>query len=259
MSNLVVYPDRPSFIDGTADFIVDLAAQAIGERGSFTIALSGGSTPRPIYARLASAGYRDRIEWSKVHVCFGDERCVPPEDSRSNYRMAREALLDHVPLLPDHIHRIQGEIDPAQAALSYARSNAKELGISDEFFQEHDLHIHVPEGAIPKDGPSAGITMATAMISLFTQRPVRKAVAMTGEITLRGNVLPIGGLKEKLLAARRAKIKTVVIPQLNVKDLDELPAYLKETLQIVPVEEVTQVLENALIPRRATPKHSQRR
>ena len=106
MSNLVVYPDRPSFIDGTADFIVDLAAQAIGERGSFTIALSGGSTPRPIYARLASADYRDRIEWSKVHVCFGDERCVPPEDSRSNYRMACEALLDHISLPPDQIHRI---------------------------------------------------------------------------------------------------------------------------------------------------------
>ena len=154
-----------------------------------------------------------------------------------------------------------GEVmkESAQAALSYARSKSQELGINDEFFQEHDLHIHVPEGAIPKDGPSAGITMATAMISLFTQRPVRKSVAMTGEITLRGNVLPIGGLKEKLLAARRAKIKTVVIPQLNVKDLDELPTYLKETLQIVPVEEVTQVLENALISRRASQKYAQRR
>ena len=119
MSNLVVYPDRPSFIDGAADFIVDLAAQAIGERGRFTLALSGGSTPRPIYARLASADYRDRIEWSKVHVFFGDERCVPPDDARSNYRMACEALLDHVSLPPDHIHRIQGEIDPAQAALIY--------------------------------------------------------------------------------------------------------------------------------------------
>ena len=119
MPNLVAYPDRPSFIDGTADFMVDVADQSIAERGRFTLALSGGSTPCPIYARLASANYRNRIEWSKVHVFFGDERCVPPEDSRSNFHMAREALLDHVPLLPDHVHRIQGEIDPAQAALSY--------------------------------------------------------------------------------------------------------------------------------------------
>ncbi len=143
-----------------------------------------------------------------------------------------------------------GEVmkESAQAALSYARSNGRELGIKEEFFQENDLHIHVPEGAIPKDGPSAGITMATAMISLFTHRPVRKAVAMTGEITLRGNVLPVGGLKEKLLAAKRARIKKVIIPQLNVKDLDELPKNLRETLEIIPVEEVTQVLEIALSP-----------
>ena len=146
--------------------------------------------------------------------------------------------------------------ESAQAALSYARSKSKELGIADEFFQEHDLHIHVPEGAIPKDGPSAGITMATSMISLFTHRPVRKAVAMTGEITLRGNVLPIGGLKEKLLAARRAKIKTVIIPQLNVKDLEELPNYLRKTLQIIPVEEVTQVLEIALVSRSVNQKRA---
>ena len=96
MSNLIVYPDSQSFIDGAADFIAGFAAQAIAERGRFTIALSGGGTPRPIYARLATAGYRDRIDWSKVHVFFGDERCVPPDDARSNYRMAREALLDHV-------------------------------------------------------------------------------------------------------------------------------------------------------------------
>jgi 6-phosphogluconolactonase len=119
MAQRLVYPDRSRFIDGAADFIVDLAAQAIAERGRFTIALSGGGTPRPIYARLASADYRDRIDWDKVHLFFGDERCVPPDDTHSNFHMAREALLDHVPLLPDQIHRIQGELDPAQAALSY--------------------------------------------------------------------------------------------------------------------------------------------
>lgn len=121
MPNPVVYPDSQSFIDGAADFISDLAAQSIAERGRFTIALSGGGTPRPIYARLVTADYRDRIDWSKVHLFFGDERCVPPDDALagSNYRMAREALLDHVSLPPDHIHRIQGEIDPAQAAFIY--------------------------------------------------------------------------------------------------------------------------------------------
>jgi ATP-dependent Lon protease len=141
-----------------------------------------------------------------------------------------------------------GEVmkESAHAALSYARSKAKELGIEEEFFQDRDIHVHVPEGAIPKDGPSAGITMATAMISLFTGRPVKKSVAMTGEITLRGNVLPIGGLKEKVLAARRAKIKTVIIPALNTKDLDELPKDLAGDLKIIPVEEVKEVLQVAL-------------
>jgi ATP-dependent Lon protease len=153
-----------------------------------------------------------------------------------------------------------GEVmkESAQAALSYARSKAKEIGIDDQFFQDHDLHIHVPEGAIPKDGPSAGITMATAMISLFTGKPVRKAVAMTGEITLRGNVLPIGGLKEKILAARRAKIRTVIIPQLNRKDLDELPKNLRDAMEIVPVDEVKQVLNLALVqgrPIRTLPRN----
>jgi 6-phosphogluconolactonase len=119
MPNLIVYPDTPSFVDGAADLLVDLATKAIAERGRFTIALSGGNTPRPIYARLAAAEYSDRIEWRKVHVFFGDERCVPPDDTRSNYRMAREALLDQVPLPPEQVHRIQGEIDPAQAALRY--------------------------------------------------------------------------------------------------------------------------------------------
>lgn len=136
--------------------------------------------------------------------------------------------------------------ESAQAALSYARSHATELGIDEGFFQDRDIHIHVPEGAIPKDGPSAGITMATAMVSLFTGRPVKKGIAMTGEITLSGNVLPIGGLKEKILAARRAKIKKVIIPHLNRKDLDDIPRSVRASMQIIPVEEVRQVLDIAL-------------
>jgi 6-phosphogluconolactonase len=119
MSTFHVFPDNQSFVKGSADFIAGLAAQAIDARGRFTIALSGGGTPRPIYARLAASDYRDRMDWSRVHVFFGDERCVPPDDERSNYRMARLALLDQVPLPAENIFRIRGEDDPALAALLY--------------------------------------------------------------------------------------------------------------------------------------------
>ena len=141
-----------------------------------------------------------------------------------------------------------GEVmkESAQAALSYARSHASHYGIPDSFFARHDLHVHVPEGAIPKDGPSAGITMATALISVATGRAVRRSLAMTGEITLRGNVLPIGGLKEKMLAARRAGLSTIVCPKLNQKELDEVPAHLKRGLTVHLVEDVDEVLHLAL-------------
>jgi len=138
--------------------------------------------------------------------------------------------------------------ESAQAALSFARTRARQYGIKEDFFATHDLHVHVPEGAIPKDGPSAGITIATAMISVFLNRPVRRAVAMTGEITLRGNVLPIGGLKEKMLAARRAGITIVLVPKLNKKDVDEIAPHLKRGLEIHLVDEVDEVLRLALIP-----------
>ena len=143
--------------------------------------------------------------------------------------------------------------ESAQAALSWARSHARAHGIKDEVFAQNDLHVHVPEGAIPKDGPSAGITMATAILSALTGRPVRSGLAMTGEITLRGQVLPIGGLKEKILAARRAHIDTVVAPKLNKKDLDEVPAHLRRGMTFHLVENVEEVLALALVPP-ATPK-----
>jgi ATP-dependent Lon protease len=133
-----------------------------------------------------------------------------------------------------------------EAARTVVRSRAQRLGIKPESFEKQDIHIHVPEGATPKDGPSAGIAMTTAMVSVFTGIPVRADVAMTGEITLRGEVLPIGGLKEKLLAAHRGGIKTVLIPEQNVKDLAEIPDNVKNKLEIVPVRWIDKVLEIAL-------------
>ncbi|HTK81613.1 MAG TPA: endopeptidase La [Bacteroidota bacterium] len=132
--------------------------------------------------------------------------------------------------------------ESAQAALSYIRSNAKTLGVSEDFYKRKEIHIHLPEGAIPKDGPSAGITMAMAMISAASNRPARNDIAMTGEITLRGNLLAIGGLNEKLLAAQRSGIKTVLIPKENEKDLVEIPAKVKEGLKIVPIETIGDAL-----------------
>ncbi len=138
--------------------------------------------------------------------------------------------------------------ESAQAAVSYIRAHAKELGIDEDFNEKLDIHIHVPAAAIPKDGPSAGITMATSLASALTGCPVRREVAMTGEITLRGNVLPIGGLKEKLLAAHRAGIKTVLIPKDNVRDLDLLPPHVKDEMEIVPISHMDEVLDRAIIP-----------
>ncbi len=137
--------------------------------------------------------------------------------------------------------------ESAQAALSYIRSRTDELSIDPEFYQNHDIHIHVPEGATPKDGPSAGITIATALVSSLTNRPVKKEVGMTGEITLRGRVLPIGGLKEKTLSAHRAGLTTIILPKDNEKDLDDIPKSVRDTLTFISVSHLDQVLEHALM------------
>ena len=137
--------------------------------------------------------------------------------------------------------------ESARTGISYIRSVSRRYEIPEDFFEKHDIHVHIPEGAVPKDGPSAGITMATAMLSAITNRKVRADLAMTGEVTLRGRVLPIGGLKEKLLAARNAGIKTVLIPKENKKDVDELSAEITKGMEILPVESMDEVLKAALV------------
>jgi ATP-dependent Lon protease len=137
--------------------------------------------------------------------------------------------------------------ESAKAALSYTRSIASQYGIASDFYQKKDIHVHVPEGAIPKDGPSAGVTMLTALVSALTGRPVRRDVAMTGEITLRGRVLPIGGLREKTMAAYSAGVKTVLIPADNERDLSDIDPMARENLTFIPCRVAEDVLRNALL------------
>ena len=136
--------------------------------------------------------------------------------------------------------------ESAMAALSYVKSNAAKLNIDEEIFKDNDIHIHVPEGAVPKDGPSAGVTITTAIISVLTNRKVDHFIGMTGEITLRGRVLPIGGLKEKSIAAHRSGLKTIMIPFDNKKDLEDIPQDVKDSLEIIPVETIEEIISKVL-------------
>jgi ATP-dependent Lon protease len=143
--------------------------------------------------------------------------------------------------------------ESAQAAVSFLRSRSGELGLQDDYFAKHDVHVHVPAGATPKDGPSAGIALATSLASLLTNTKVDSNLAMTGEITLTGQVLPIGGLKEKVLGAKRAGITKIVLPKRNEADLDDVPKEVRDTMTFVPVEEISEVFEQAFGKRIITP------
>jgi ATP-dependent Lon protease len=153
--------------------------------------------------------------------------------------------------LTGHLGNVMQE--SARAAVSYLRSAAADLGLAADLFKKHDLHVHVPAGAIPKDGPSAGVTMATAILSAIRKQPVRSDVAMTGEITLSGAVLPVGGIREKVLAARRYGITTFVLPERNAVDIPELPDEVRADMSFVPVRTIDEVLAIALPPSEAPP------
>jgi ATP-dependent Lon protease len=218
-------------------------------------------------ARKVAEGKRDlnRITRANVHSYLGAPKFLPESEQEHHEvgvatGLAWTSTGGEILYLEASLSKGRGNLtltgqlgdvmkESAQAAVSYARAHARTLGIEADFYQKLDIHIHVPAGAIPKDGPSAGITMATALISALTRRPVSRDVAMTGEITLRGRVLPIGGLKEKLLAAVRAGIKTIIIPERNEKDLDEIPKSLRRKLQWVKVKTMSDVLKIALLDR----------
>jgi len=149
-------------------------------------------------------------------------------------------------IITGHLGEVMQE--SAQAAMTYVRTRARRFGVDEKFLEHLDIHVHVPEGAIPKDGPSAGVALVTAMLSALARIPVRSDVAMTGEVTLRGRVLSVGGVKEKILAAHRAGIRRVCIPRSNRKALEELPNYVRKSMKFYPVEYVDEVLRVALLP-----------
>jgi ATP-dependent Lon protease len=148
-------------------------------------------------------------------------------------------------ILTGHLGEVMQE--SAKAAVSFIRSRAKKLGIEKKIFEKNDIHIHVPAGAIPKDGPSAGITIAISLVSLLTQKPVKRDIAMTGEITLRGRILPVGGIKEKILSAHRAGIKTVILPKKNEKDLEEIPQNVLKELNFIFIENIDEAIEKVFV------------
>jgi ATP-dependent Lon protease len=217
---------------------------------------------------------KTRVTKNNLHRFLGVPKFIPEEEQKTNEigvatglawtQVGGEVLYIEVSTMKGKgnltLTGSLGDVmkESAQAALSYARSNARDLDIDERFYEKQDIHVHVPAGAIPKDGPSAGVTMATALVSALTRHPTNKEVAMTGEITLRGRVLPIGGLKEKVLAALRAHIKTVIIPEQNRKDLEEVPKNIKNKLNFVFVKNMDEILTVALAKKGKTRLADQR-
>ncbi|MFQ5849061.1 MAG: endopeptidase La [Candidatus Binatia bacterium] len=249
------------------DAVLRIISQYTKEAGLRNLEREIASICRKVARRVAE-GKKEltRVTRGNLHLFLGPPKFIPETDRNQNEIGVATGLawtsvggeILYVEASPSKGRgnlTLTGQLgdvmkESAQAAVSYARSHAKKLGIEEDFYQKLDIHIHVPAGAIPKDGPSAGITMGTALISTLTRRPVSRDVAMTGEITLRGKLLPVSGLKEKCLAAYRAGISTIVLPDRNEKDLDEIPKPLRRRLRFVLAKTMSDVLEVALLPKR---------
>jgi ATP-dependent Lon protease len=264
----------PKAIEGaglTSDNIVihDDAIQTIIQRytreaGVRNLEREISSICRKVARKVVVEGktYKEEVNGGKVTEHLGVPRFRPSMAEEQNEigiatglawtEVGGEILVTEATLMPGKGHlTLTGKLgdvmqESAQAAMSFVRTKAEEYGIPKEFNRKSDIHVHVPEGAIPKDGPSAGITLATALVSALTRVPVRKDVAMTGEITLRGKVLPIGGVKEKVLAAHRAGVKTIIMPKDNEKDLADIPKNVLDTLNVYLVQTMDEVLKIAL-------------
>ncbi len=253
-----------SNITFTDDAIVTIIQRYTREAGVRNLEREIASICRKVARKVVVEGkdYSEEVTPEQVTLHLGVPRFRPTMAEEKNEvgiatglawtEVGGEILVTEATLMPGKGHlMLTGKLgdvmqESAQAAMSYVRSKAEEFGIPKDFNRRHDVHIHVPEGAIPKDGPSAGITMATALVSTLTKVPTRKDVAMTGEITLRGKVLPIGGVKEKLLAAHRAGVKNIVLPRENEKDLADIPKNVLDVLNVYLVETMDEVLKIAL-------------
>jgi ATP-dependent Lon protease len=256
-------PTRVTFRDEAINEIISAYTREAGVRN---LEREIGTVCRKLAREVAEApnGARKRftVNVKRVHELLGRPRVYAEAKRRTSdpgvatglawTPVGGDILFIEATAMPGTGHvTVTGQLgdvmkESAQAALSYVRAHARELGVDDEYFQKNDIHIHVPAGAIPKDGPSAGVTMATAICSLVTDTPISSEVAMTGEVTLTGQVLPIGGLKEKTLAAQRAGIHTVILPTRNQVDLEDVPENLRADMTFVPVDRVEQVWEAAM-------------
>jgi len=254
---------KPADVRFSENAVMKLITEYTAEAGLRNLERELGSICRKVARRFAEGKRRSvLVTESTVASFLGAARYLPEEERRENEigvatGLAWTEVGGEILYVEVNIMKGKGSLtltgqlgdvmkESAQAALSYARAHAPELGIDPDLFEERDIHVHVPAGAIPKDGPSAGVTMATALISALSGRRVSKDVAMTGEITLRGKVLPIGGLKEKALAAVRAHIETIVIPRRNEKDLEEIPKALRKKVRFILARTMDEVLHAAL-------------
>ena len=253
-----------SLLEISDDAVLRIIAQYTKEAGLRNLEREIASICRKL-ARKVAEGKKDltRVTRANLHLFLGPPKFLPEAEQEQHEigvatGLAWTSAGGEVLYVEASLSKGRGNLtltgqlgdvmkESAQAAVSYARSQAKKLGIEEDFYQKLDVHIHVPAGAIPKDGPSAGITMATALISALTRRPVSRDTAMTGEITLRGRVLPVGGLKEKCLAAFHAGIKTIIVPDRNENDLEEIPKQLRRKLTMVLAKNMSDVLKAALL------------